>query len=310
MKSLHDIKVFLETAKLGSLSAAARSLDQTPAAISRTIQRLETELQVPLFIRSTRKLRLSPQGELFLPRCQQAMLIFEQGVDELTEKNQELAGNINLSMPSDTGRGVIMPLVDEFINRHPKVSIHVHLSDSYADLYEQNVDVALRIGEPEESNMIAIPLYKDNYRILCASPEYIKSHPEILYPEDLTEHNCLCFALNQKLHNRWHFIHSKSGQQQVVRVNGNRKSSDGSLVRQWALKGNGVAYKSRLDVLEDIQQGRLVSLANEWRGEHAPLYMIFTDRSQYSNLVKALKLFLQERLAQTAMDLSLENTSG
>ncbi|PMO80412.1 LysR family transcriptional regulator [Vibrio breoganii] len=296
MKSLHDIKVFLETAKLGSLSAAARSLDQTPAAISRTIQRLETELEVPLFIRSTRKLRLSPQGELFLPRCQQAMLIFEQGIDELTEKDQELAGNINLSMPSDTGRGVIMPLIDEFLALHPKVSVHVHLSDSYADLYEQNVDVALRIGEPEDSNMIAIPLYKENYRILCASPEYIESHPKITQPEDLTEHNCLCFALNQKLHNRWHFIQHESQQQLVVKVNGNRKTSDGQMVRQWALNGHGVAYKSRLDVLQDITEGRLMTLAQEWRGEHAPLYMIFTDRSQFSGLVKALKEFLQTRL--------------
>ncbi|MDN3714654.1 LysR family transcriptional regulator [Vibrio breoganii] len=296
MKSLHDIKVFLETAKLGSLSAAARSLDQTPAAISRTIQRLETELEVPLFIRSTRKLRLSPQGELFLPRCQQAMLIFEQGIDELTEKDQELAGNINLSMPSDTGRGVIMPLIDEFLALHPKVSVHVHLSDSYADLYEQNVDVALRIGEPEDSNMIAIPLYKENYRILCASPEYIESHPKITQPEDLQQHNCLCFALNQKLHNRWHFIQHESQQQLVVKVNGNRKTSDGQMVRQWALNGHGVAYKSRLDVLKDIREGRLMTLAQQWRGEHAPLYMIFTDRSQFSGLVKALKEFLQTRL--------------
>ncbi|GAB7220243.1 LysR family transcriptional regulator [Vibrio comitans] len=296
MKSLHDIKVFLETAKLGSLSAAARSLDQTPAAISRTIQRLEAELDAPLFIRSTRKLRLSPQGELFLPRCQQAMLIFEQGIDELTEKDQELAGNINLSMPSDTGRGVIMPLIDEFLALHPKVSVHVHLSDSYADLYEQNVDVALRIGEPEDSNMIAIPLFKDNYRILCASPKYIETNPKIVELEDLKQHNCLCFALNQKLHNRWHFIHHQSKQQLVVKVNGNRKTSDGQMVRQWALNGHGIAYKSRLDVLEDIREGRLMTLAQEWRGEHAPLYMIFTDRSQFSRLVKALKEFLQTQL--------------
>ncbi|GAD88798.1 putative LysR family transcriptional regulator [Vibrio halioticoli NBRC 102217] len=298
MKSLHDIRVFLETAKLGSLSAAARSLDQTPAAISRTIQRLEAELGVPLFIRSTRKLRLSSQGELFLPRCQQAMLIFEQGIDELTETDKELSGNISLSMPSDTGRAVIMPLIDEFIALHPKVTVHVHLSDDYTDLYEQNVDVALRIGEPEDSNMVAITLYKENYRILCASPDYLASHSSITHPDDLQDHNCLCFTLNYKLHNRWHFIHSDNQQQCIVNVTGNRKTSDGQMVRQWAVNGHGVAYKSRLDVLDDLQHGRLVALAQQWRGEHAPLYMIFTDRSQYSSLVKELKSFLQQRLAE------------
>ncbi|GAD79145.1 LysR family transcriptional regulator [Vibrio ezurae] len=298
MKSLHDIKVFLETAKLGSLSAAARSLDQTPAAISRTIQRLEAELAVPLFIRSTRKLRLSSQGELFLPRCQQAMLIFEQGIDELTETDKELSGNISLSMPSDTGRAVIMPLIDEFLALNPNVSVHVHLSDDYTDLYEQNVDVALRIGEPEDSNMVAMPIYKENYRILCASPEYIATHPAITHPNDLKQHNCLCFTLNYKLHNRWHFIHSDHQEQCVVNVTGNRKTSDGQMVRQWALSGHGVAYKSRLDVFEDMQQGRLVALATQWRGEYAPVYMVFTDRSQYNSLVKALKAFLQHRLTE------------
>ncbi|OBT13460.1 LysR family transcriptional regulator [Vibrio sp. UCD-FRSSP16_10] len=297
MKSLHDIKVFLETAKLGSLSAAARSLDQTPAAISRTIQRLELELGVLLFIRSTRKLRLSPQGELFLPRCQQAMQIFDQGIEELTEKSQELSGNITVSMPSDTGRGIIMPLIDEFLTLHPKVIVHVHLSDSYTDLYEQNVDVALRIGKPEDSNMVAITLYKDNYRILCASPEYIENNPVIEHPDDLKQHNCLCFTLNQKLHNRWRFIHNETEQEHTVKVTGNRKTSDGQMVHQWAIDGHGIACKSRLDVLEDIRKGRLVALAQNWRGEHAPLYMILTNRSQYSSLVKGLKLFLEQRLS-------------
>ncbi|CAM2834290.1 LysR family transcriptional regulator [Vibrio rarus] len=299
MKSLHDIKVFLETAKLGSLSAAARSLDQTPAAISRTIQRLEVELGVPLFIRSTRKLRLSSQGQLFLPRCQQAMLIVEQGIDELSEKHQQLSGNLTLSMPSDTGRGIIMPLIDEFLTLNPQVTINVHLSDSYTDLYEQNIDVALRIGEPEDSNMVAVPLYKDNYRILCASPEYLKAHPAIEHPDDLKQHNCLCFALNNKLHNRWQFVNHDSNEQHIAKVSGNRRSSDGHMVRYWAVQGYGVAYKSRIDVYEDIKQGRLITLAAQWRGEYAPLYMVLTDRSQFSRLVKALKLFLQQRLEQT-----------
>ncbi|GAM63024.1 transcriptional regulator [Vibrio ishigakensis] len=296
MKSLHDIKVFLETAKLGSLSAAARSLDQTPAAISRTIQRLETELGAPLFIRSTRKLRLSPQGEKFLPRCQQAMSIFEQGVSELREDEFELSGTISLSMPSDTGRGVLAPLIDRFIELHPKVSVHLHLSDGYADLYKQNVDLAIRIGKPEDSSMVALPLFKHNYRALVASKSYLDTHPNIASPEDLQQHNCLCFTLHDKWHNRWQFTHQESNQQQLIQVTGNRKSSDGALVRQWAIDGFGVAYKSLLDAHQDLETGKLIQVCEEWQGEHAPLYMVFTDRIQYNAIFKALKVYLEQEL--------------
>lgn len=296
MKSLHDIKVFLETAKLGSLSAAARSLDQTPAAISRTIQRLETELGAPLFIRSTRKLRLSPQGEKFLPRCQQAMSIFEQGVSELREDEFELSGTISLSVPSDTGRGVLAPLIDRFIELHPKVSVHLHLSDGYADLYKQNVDLAIRIGKPEDSSMVALPLFKHNYRALVASKSYLDTHPKIQSPKDLQQHNCLCFTLHDKWHNRWQFTHQESKQQQLIQVTGNRKSSDGALVRQWAIDGFGVAYKSLLDAHQDLKTGKLIRVCEEWQGEHAPLYMVFTDRIQYNAIFKALKVFLEQEL--------------
>lgn len=296
MKSLHDIKVFLETAKLGSLSAAARSLDQTPAAISRTIQRLEAELDAPLFIRSTRKLRLSPQGEKFLPRCQQAMGIFEQGVSELKEDEQTLSGTISLSMPSDTGRGVLAPIIDRFLQLHPKVSLHLHLSDGYADLYKQNVDVAIRIGEPEDSSMVALPLLKNNFRALVASPGYLKNHPSIQHPKQLSNCNCLCFTLHDRWHNRWQFTHVDANQQVLIEVKGNRKSSDGALVHQWAVEGHGIAYKSLLDVYQDLHNGSLVRVCEEWQGEHAPLYMVFTDRIQYNAVFKELRAFLEKEL--------------
>ncbi|WP_261815380.1 LysR family transcriptional regulator [Vibrio gallicus] len=296
MKSLHDVRVFLETAKLGSLSAAARSLNQTPAAVSRTIQRLETELGVPLFIRSTRKLRLSPQGEQFLPRCQLGLSIFEQGIDELKQDDTELRGTISLSMPSDTGRGVLVRLIDQFMQLHPKVSIQLHLTDGHADLYRQNVDLAIRIGEPEDSSMVAMPLFRNNYRTLCASPAYLKQHSSITTPEQLVEHQCLCFTLHDKWHDQWQFTHHKSKQTQSVKVKGRRKSSDGHLVHQWAIDGYGIAYKSIIDIYQDLQSGRLVKVAPDWVGEDAPLYLVFTDKSQYSTIFKQLKQFLQQAL--------------
>ncbi|MDG3086483.1 LysR family transcriptional regulator [Vibrio hannami] len=296
MKSLQDIQVFIETARANSFSEAARNLGQTPAAISKAIQRLESELGFSLFIRSTRRLRLSKQGEQYLPYCISALDQLQEGLTSIDNRKQSLSGLLKISMPSDTGRVILIPLLDEFLDMHPNLSVQVHLSDSYADIYSHSIDIALRFGEPSDSSLIAMPVAKGNRRILCASDSYIQSHPAIDSPDQLTEHNCLCFSVHEGLLSKWNFTHQLTGETKKVTVDGNRKASDGNVVRQWAINGRGVAYKSLIDIAEDLRSGALIEVCAEWRGENAPLYMVFANRSQYSPAVRQLREFLQSRL--------------
>jgi DNA-binding transcriptional LysR family regulator len=172
------------------------------------------------------------------------------------------------------------------------------LSDSYADIYSHSVDIALRFGVPEDSSLIAMPVAKDNHRILCASPEYIANHPAITSPSQLIEHNCLCFSVNEGLLSTWWFKKLVSGEEMQVTVTGNRKASDGNVVRLWAKQGRGIAYKSLLDIYDDLSRGELVQVCSDWKGEDAPLYMVFANRSQYSPAVQRLREFLSARLAE------------
>ncbi|WP_375749189.1 LysR substrate-binding domain-containing protein [Vibrio sp. HN007] len=297
MKSLQDIKVFIETARVNSFSEAARSLGQTPAAISKAVQRLESDLGFSLFIRSTRRLRLSEQGEQYLPYCTRAIEQLQEGLATIENRNQSLSGLLKISMPSDTGRQLLIPLLDEFMDIHPNLTIHVHLSDSYADIYSHSVDIALRFGEPSDSSLIAMPIAKDNRRILCASESYVNQHLDIVHPEQLGDHNCLCFSVNEGLLSKWSFTHVLTGEEIKITVDGNRKASDGNVVRHWAKSGKGIAYKSLIDVADDLESGALIELCPEWRGEPAPLYMVFANRSQYSPAVRQLKEFLQSRIS-------------
>ncbi|WED29007.1 LysR family transcriptional regulator [Vibrio sp. DW001] len=287
MKALHDFRIFIEAARLNNLSEAARNMDLTPAAVSACIKRLEADIGCSLFIRSTRRLRLTQQGELFLASCQQALTLIDDSYSQIQNGQSELSGLLQLSMPSDTGRNIILPWLDEFMQKHPKITMRIQLSDSFADLYSQPVDVALRFGHPKDSSVVALPIARKNFRILCASPEYIDTFGEPILPHQLKHHNCLCFSLDDALHTRWRLI--KDGLEESVTVSGNLMTNDGDAVHRWARAGKGIAFKSIIDISEDLQSGHLVRLCQDWQGSPTPLNMICADRKQLNPTIQALR---------------------
>lgn len=290
MRSLQELRIFVETARQGSLSGAARILDLTPAATSAAVKRLEAELGVPLFIRSTRHLRLTPQGETFLGHCQQALQLVDDGYQAIRTGQTVIQDVLQLSMPSDIGRSYLLGWLDTFLQTHPQIDVRVQLSDRLVNVYQQPVDIALRYGEPPDSSLIALPIVADNHRVLCATPAYLAQHGTPLHPGELAAHNCLCFMLGDEVHGRWHFW--QQGQELSVKVTGNRVADDGHAVRHWVLAGEGIAYKSRLDVLDDLRAGRLLALCEGWDTEPAPFNLICADRRQLSPAVQALREFL------------------
>ena len=295
MNALRDFELFLLVADCGSLSAAARRLDITPAAASIGLKRLEAELGAQLFLRSTRSLRLTDQGQTFLEHCRQAVQLLADGKEALLTGNAALRGVLQLSLPSDFGRHVVLPWLDEFQAINPDLTLRLLLTDRPADIYRHPVDLALRYGNLADSALVALPIAPDNRRILCASPAYIERHGRPETPNDLGDHNCLCFLLGDYVHDRWRFF--QGDREFSVQVKGNRISDDGDVARRWAIAGQGIAYKSALDVAGDLRAGRLIRLCPGFTGEPAPLHLLCADRRQISPLVKALREFVAERCA-------------
>ncbi len=304
MKILQDLNIFRLTAKLGSLSQAARELELTPAATSAAVKRLEADINVVLFVRSTRQLRLTHEGEVFLQNVEQALELLDGAVHEIQNGYLTVSGLLHLSVPSDLGRNTLLPWLDEFQSLYPEVRVQLELSDRLTDIYSKPIEFALRYGEPANSNLIALTISRDNERILCASPDYIAAYGEPQSPEELVEHNCLCFKVGDYLNDRWHFWQQASEKSVVVR--GNRTADDGDAVRRWAVAGKGIAYKSKLDIVEDLAQGRLVHLCPQWRGEFAPLNLICSDRRMLTPSVKALQAFLQNKCKLALANKKLE----
>ncbi|HBO7090973.1 TPA: LysR family transcriptional regulator [Pseudomonas aeruginosa] len=288
-----DLQVFVHTSDSGSLSAAARQLEISPAVASAALKRLESELEVRLFARSTRSLRLTPEGDAFLLHARASLRSLEEGRRLLQGGKDQIAGVLQLSAPSDFGRNLLLPWLDEFQARYPQLSLRLLLGDRVTDLYRQPVDVAIRYGAPADSSLVALPLAPDNRRVLCAAPGYLAERGEPRQPDDLREHNCLLYQLGGRVHDRWAF--QRGRRSLTLTVAGDRVCDDADVVRRWALAGKGLVYKSWLDVAEDVRAGRLRLLLPEWQGEATPMNLLCTHRAQLTSPVTLLRAFVRER---------------
>lgn len=293
MLRLDDLSVFVRTADRGSLSAAARDLEISPALASAAVKRLEGELNLRLFARTTRSLRLTEEGEHYLRHAREALRLLKEGHDALIQGKETLGGTLKISMPSDLGRNLVVGWLDQFQALYPKVVLQLGISDRVSDMYRQPIDIAIRYGKQEDSSLIALPLAPENRRVLVASPEYIKQHGKLNSLDDLVRHNCLRFMLDDVIHDRWSFYSEQHAAPDVVHVSGNRSADDADVVRRWAVAGVGIAYKSRLDLSADIRAGRLQVLLPDVLGEPTPLSMVCMHRSQITPTVLQLRDFLR-----------------
>ena len=295
IKNIQHLELFVRTADLASISAAARKLDLSPAVASAALKRFEADIGAMLFIRSTRSMRLTLEGERLLLRARPILDDLRDTEEELSAGNVTVRGQLQLSMPSDLGRNVLLPWLDAFQATYPDVSLRIHVSDRIADVYRQSVDIGIRYGMPADSSLVALPLSIDNTRVLCAAPGYLEKHGTPASPADLIHHNCLCFMRGDSVNNRWLF--EKAGERLTIKVSGDRVSDDSDLVRRWAIAGHGIVHRSWLDMQEAVQQKKLTVICRDWQGEAAPLYLVCAGRRQVSPLVRLLRDYLAEQLS-------------
>lgn len=294
---LDDLKLYVLTAEAGSFSRVARQLNITPAFVSGAILRLEKSLGSRLFIRNTRSLRLSEEGVRYLPYARSVVDQMQLGEQALNEGKNILNGTLRLSVPSDFGRNLLLPWIDEFLEIHPQLNINLKISDRAIDLVKEPIDAAIRYGSLSDSTMVAWPLVHGLRRSLCASPDYIARHGKPAHPDDLVHHNCLSYVWSEQSFQRWHFY--LPDEEYVINIRGNRFSDDADVVRRWACAGQGLLYKSRLDLMPDILAGRLIELFPQEWCEPSPLHLVAAHRSQASPAIQLLRSWLLERCDQT-----------
>lgn len=300
MIRLEDVTLFVRSAALGSFSSAAREADILPGQVSAAVNRLERDLNKRLFARSTRSLRLTAEGEAWLPYAQEMLNILQAGTERLQGGEDEIQGELKIAVPSDIGRNVLLPVITAFCEKHPKISLRIFMSDNVSDVFRDPVDVAIRYGVLENSSYVALPLAEDNRRVLVASTAYLKKYGAPRQLDDLVLHHCLLYTLNGHVYDKWSF--PENGVRRQLTVNSRMLCDDADLARRWAVAGTGIAYKSWIDVSADVLAGRLEVLLPEQPGEGVPLNLICPHRKQFSPAIRELHALLREHLkAVTAL---------
>jgi DNA-binding transcriptional LysR family regulator len=231
IENTSDLRVLVQTARGGTLTAAAHALGITPAAASATLKRLEAQLGARLFERSTRAMRLTPQGQTLLDYAVRAFELLDEGESLVTADRGALVGTVRVASPSDLTRSTLLPWFDEFLALHAGVQLSLSVGDRPLDVMRDEVDVALRYGALADSRLVARPFAMTN-PVLTASPDYLRHHAAPKTPQDLAQHNCLTFNRAGRRHRIWRF--AQNGQWTEVRVNGDRSVDDASLAREWA----------------------------------------------------------------------------
>lgn len=286
MFRLEDLTLFVRAAALGSFSDAAREAGQQPAQVSAAIKRLETILNIRLFARSTRSLRLTPEGETWLPYATQMLDTLEAGLQKIQTPDDEIRGMLQIAVPSDLGRNLLLTLFRDFRQRHPALRLRLLFSDQLTDVFKDPVDVAFRYGNNDDASFISLPVAPENRRVLVASPEWIARHGEPQTLEELGQHNALIYILRGRPFDRWSL--SLDGEVLQQKVSGMVMSDDAEVIRRLAVAGEGIAYKSMLDVSDDLRAGRLRRLLPRYQGDVVPLNLICPHRKQLSAAVRLL----------------------
>lgn len=288
MERSGEIEVFVRVVQEGAFSAAARSLDLTPSAVSKLIARLEDRLGCRLLLRTTRALTLTEEGQDYYRAGQRIVADLNAADEAATAGSVRGRVRVNASLPF--GTAYVAPAVPSFLKRHPEVMLDLSLTDDVIDLMAQKADIAVRVGNLPDSNLSARKL-GESRRVVCASPAYLKQHGIPKVPDDLRQHNCLGFNF-RKARSPWPFV--VAGEEVALPVDGNLVANNGETMRQLALAGVGIARLGLWHVAADIADGRLVALLEAHNP--ADLELIHAVYVGGGHLPKRVRAFLDHML--------------
>jgi DNA-binding transcriptional LysR family regulator len=274
MVDLESLETFATAVRTGSFAAAARVLGLTPAMVGRRIQALETSYGARLIERTTRAQRLTESGEAFLARAE-AVLDAARELDEsMRSAPGLLEGRIRMTGPATLGVFSLAAIAARFQAAHPAVTVEMILSDRRMDLISEGFDFAVRVGELQNSAMIARQV--GTYRlVLCTTPAFIAAHGMPHSPAELATARCL-INLNMSPRNRWPFI--KDGKREVAEVTGGLQIDNGEALRAALLTDAGIAYMPLELVQGDLAAGRLVRLLPDWQTMTLPIQLVHPSR--------------------------------
>ena len=291
MAEVSDWAVFAKTAELKSLSAAGRDLRLSAAVVSNRIAKIERKLGVRLFNRTTRRVNLTEEGEIYYQHCVRILHEIEEIESSIGSRFDRPRGTITVTAPSGFGRQHISPFLPQFVERYPDVQVRLHLTDRLTDVIQEGTDLAVRIADLRAYSFIMKRLAK-NTRAVVAAPSYLEKHGEPHTPDDLLNHNCLLLRFPGSQQFQW-TLEGNDGPT-TLSVSGNLDSDNGEVILAWCRAGAGLALKSMWEVGEDVREGRLQVVLPDWKPPGHAIYAIYPHSRLMPTRVRTFIDYLAE----------------
>ena len=294
-----DLGFFSALASAGSLSAAARELGVTTPAVSRHLALMESRLGVALVNRTTRRMSLTPEGDLYLEHARRILGEIDDMEQLLGVSKATPRGLLRVNATLGFGRSHVAPIISKFVRRHPEVQVQLQLSVNPPALTEDAFDVCIRFGAPPDSRVIARQL-APNRRLLCAAPAYLAKHGIPKVPNDLTKHNCIGIRQGEEAYGVWRLAsgRGRSATTESIKTRGNLTTNDGEIAVSWALDGHGILMRAEWDIERYLRNGRLVQVLPHCYTPDADIYAVYPQRHQLAARVRAFVDFAQGVLQQ------------
>jgi DNA-binding transcriptional LysR family regulator len=255
-----EMEAFVRSVERGSFSAAARELKLTPSALSKLVTRLERSLQVRLITRTTRKLELTPEGELFLARCRRILAEMEDAETEIGRARERPRGRLRMHVNVGFAVHQVVPAIPRFVKRYPDVQIELVVEDRQVDVVREGIDISVRPGAQTDPAMVARKIC-DYERIVCASPEYLSKHGRPSSPEDLARHHCITVS---SVPGRSNWAFQKPAGRMDVEVPPGTSANNADCVLRFALMGIGIVRLNEFIVAAAMREGRLVQVLPDY----------------------------------------------
>ena len=274
MADLDDILVFVKVAQFESISRAARSLGMPISTVSRRLSVLESKLGVSLLRRTTRRVTLTAQGREYFSQCREPLALLEEAERALTLGQKAPEGMLRVSVPVILGQEPFLDFVSRFLKAQPQIRIDLFITNLFLDLVGENIDVAIRFGELEDSSVVASRIGKST-RFVVATPEYLKGRKLPVEPADLKQHACV--MLNAR-NNETDWDLSDGSKTARIHVSGPISSRDFNSVSTFVYRGHGVGLLPSTYCEEALASGALIRLLPKWASPPIPVFAVYSNR--------------------------------
>lgn len=291
MDKFHEMRTFVAVVDAGSFVGAAEALNLSKTVVSRLVADLEARLNVRLLQRTTRKMSLTPEGEVFHERCRQLLDGVAEAEAELSTHAGEAIGQLRVNAPVSFGLLHMAPLWPAFMEMHPQVVLDVTLTDRVVDLIDESIDVAVRIARLQVSTLISRKLASTRL-ILCASPKYLSRHGTPHHPSELTNHSVIAYSL-LAMGDQWEFTAPEGGPAPIlVKVSPRMRTNSGDTCTAAALQHMGMVLQPSFLVSEHLASGALIEVMPKYRSIELGIYAVYPSRKHLTPKVRVLIDFL------------------